>query len=52
MASNANLVISITAKDTTTGAFKRVKANLGDLEKSSGDLGDSCLLYTSPSPRD
>ena len=41
MASNANLVISITAKDMTTGAIKRVKANLGDLEKSSGNLGES-----------
>jgi len=41
MASNANLIISITAKDTASGAVKRVKANLGDLERSSSDLGDS-----------
>ena len=41
MASNANLVISITAKDGTSSTFRKVKMNLGDLEKSSGDLGES-----------
>ena len=41
MASNANLVISITAKDGASSTFRKVKMNLGDLEKSSGDLGDS-----------
>jgi len=41
MAGNANLIISITAKDGTSSAIRKVKMNLGDLEKSSGDLGDS-----------
>ncbi|MCB9122809.1 MAG: hypothetical protein H6640_24020 [Caldilineaceae bacterium] len=41
MAGNANLIISITAKDGTSSAIRKVKMNLGDLEKSSGDLGES-----------
>lgn len=41
MAGNANLIISITAKDGTSSAFRKVKMNLGDLERSSGNLGES-----------
>ena len=41
MAGNANLIISITAKDGTSSTFRKVKMNLGELERSSGNLGES-----------
>ncbi len=41
MASNANLVISITAKDGASSTFRKVKMNLGDLEKSTSGVGDA-----------
>jgi len=41
MSGNANLIISFTAKDGTSSTFRKVKVNLDDLEKSSGDLGES-----------
>lgn len=41
MASNANLVISINARDNTSGAFRRVRANLGELERSAGGAEDA-----------
>lgn len=41
MAGNANLVISITAKDGASSTFRKVKMNLGDLEQSTSGLGDA-----------
>ena len=41
MASNANLVISINARDNASGTFRKIRVNLGEFEQSVGGLEDA-----------
>jgi len=41
MASNANLVISINARDNASGTFRKIRVDLGELERSTGGLEDA-----------
>lgn len=41
MASNTNLVISILAKDQASSTFRKIKVNLGELEKESAGAGEA-----------